>query len=794
MRAFRNMIHAQPSPPLSSLEQLPGAVRLQPDDRVTAGCSALVAVPESPAPLPARILAVFDSCYAHVDYAAHGVGRLDEIVELGRLAAVVKFNMPGQGSHSLAPPAGKDFPEPEAEPGPETEPGPEPEQPAEPKPTPLDPEWMAFLQKTSSGRMMSQQQQQLATLKAQLQEAKQKVSSAVSLNFTVDEDLLGLVVGPKGANLMRARQVEGVFSVKIDGSEVQVLAATTEAGEAARDLLEFLREPVPIQSHEASLLIGKGGKNIRDIQTKCQLFSINVCEDCVELLGSRKAVNTAKRAIALVIRFLSTKNDLWHDTKGLIKEVRSIPAALLEGKAGQDGAELDDTAPASGAANGSSNGVQQDGPTYEMQVPQDKVGLLIGVKGAMIREVSERSRCRLDIGNETEMVKGVKMASVFIQPLRAGDALAPNTKLHSKAKPGVGEEPPAGNLQLAIKLITECIDEHARAIKAGLSPGAVLRVRAVKIVDFGAFVALPNGQEGLLHISELDYEHVTSVTDFVSVGDELYVVVLSLDERGRARLSLKDVDQDLGVFRGQLPYDPSTAAGATNSHDDDYSLPIGVFLEDQTAFPSLDGSGATAAQAAQAAPPAAASGSGGDDAKKPTQESRQEWKDRRQQQREKAAQEAAGTDSRPSNGVRAPQQQGLRGGMRGGGAQQGQGETDRHMHAREMRGGMRGSVRGNTHAGRGGRVADGDGRRQEARGGTSAGQRGGGAPTHDLDYRRDAITPGSRGAGRGASGHRPAAVVAVGPPLGRPSDRDGGEGEGEGGPVKSLRSRLSSRS
>ena len=73
--------------------------------------------------------------------------------------------------------------------------------------------------------------------------------------------------------------------MEIEGNQVLVLAATEQAAEAARDILEYSRETVAIKAEEAGLLIGKGGKNIRDIQIKCRLFQINVGDRHVELVG-----------------------------------------------------------------------------------------------------------------------------------------------------------------------------------------------------------------------------------------------------------------------------------------------------------------------------------------------------------------------------------------------------------------------------------------------------------------------------------------------------------------------------
>jgi len=70
--------------------------------------------------------------------------------------------------------------------------------------------------------------------------------------------------------------------------------------------------------------------------------------------------------------------------------------------------------------------------------------------------------------------------------------------------------------------------------------GKIYRGTVKKVVDFGAFVEILPGTEGLVHISQLDKERVKKVTDIVNEGDEVLVKVIEIDKQGKIRLSRKD--------------------------------------------------------------------------------------------------------------------------------------------------------------------------------------------------------------------------------------------------------------
>ena len=85
--------------------------------------------------------------------------------------------------------------------------------------------------------------------------------------------------------------------------------------------------------------------------------------------------------------------------------------------------------------------------------------------------------------------------------------------------------------------------EKAKAIIEGIVKdieiGDVFTGKVTRLMNFGAFVELPNGKEGLVHISKLSHERVEKVEDAVNIGDIVEVKVIEIDKQGRIDLSRK---------------------------------------------------------------------------------------------------------------------------------------------------------------------------------------------------------------------------------------------------------------
>jgi polyribonucleotide nucleotidyltransferase len=134
------------------------------------------------------------------------------------------------------------------------------------------------------------------------------------------------------------------------------------------------------------------------------------------------------------------------------------------------------------------------------KIDPQKIGLLIGPGGKTIRAIQEASGATIDVEED---------GTVFISAVGAGKA------------------------ERALEEVERLCEE--------VKVGKVYNGKVVSIKDFGAFVEVIPGQDGLLHISELDTGYVEKVADKVKMGDRLRVKVLSKDEQGRLRLSRKAV-------------------------------------------------------------------------------------------------------------------------------------------------------------------------------------------------------------------------------------------------------------
>jgi polyribonucleotide nucleotidyltransferase len=137
---------------------------------------------------------------------------------------------------------------------------------------------------------------------------------------------------------------------------------------------------------------------------------------------------------------------------------------------------------------------------YKMKVDQDKIRDVIGKGGAMIRSITEASDTNIEIEDDGTI-------KIFAT---------------EKAKADVA------------------ID-RIKAVTANIEVGTVYNGKVMRIVDFGAFVEVLPGKEGLVHISQIAHDRVAKVTDFLKEGQMVDVKVMEIDRQNRVRLSIKEL-------------------------------------------------------------------------------------------------------------------------------------------------------------------------------------------------------------------------------------------------------------
>ncbi len=138
------------------------------------------------------------------------------------------------------------------------------------------------------------------------------------------------------------------------------------------------------------------------------------------------------------------------------------------------------------------------------KVPVDKIREVIGSGGKVIQKISAECEVKIDIEED---------GNVFVSGIDL-----------DKAKK-------------AIDIINTIVFEP--------EVGSIYKGKVTRIMNFGAFVEIAPGKEGLVHISKLEKHRVEKVEDVVSIGDEIVVKVMEIDQQGRINLSRKDALSDI---------------------------------------------------------------------------------------------------------------------------------------------------------------------------------------------------------------------------------------------------------
>ncbi len=171
------------------------------------------------------------------------------------------------------------------------------------------------------------------------------------------------------------------------------------------------------------------------------------------------------------------------------------------------------------AISGAREELSDFAPRYHtMKINPDKIRDVIGKGGAVIRELTESTNTNIEINDDgTVRIAATDQASA----------------------------------QAAIDRIKELTED--------VEVGRIYQGKVARIVDFGAFVTILPGKDGLVHISQIAEERVNDVNEYLKVGQTVPVKVLEIDRQGRVRLSMKDA--------AEKPAQAETAEQADNAEE-----------------------------------------------------------------------------------------------------------------------------------------------------------------------------------------------------------------------------------
>jgi polyribonucleotide nucleotidyltransferase len=141
-----------------------------------------------------------------------------------------------------------------------------------------------------------------------------------------------------------------------------------------------------------------------------------------------------------------------------------------------------------------------------MKIHPDKIREVIGKGGSVIQAITKETGTQIDIQDD---------GTIVIASVNAAAAQAAKARIES--------------------------------ITSDVEPGRIYEGKVAKLMDFGAFVTIAPGKDGLVHVSQISNERVEKVSDKLKEGDIVKVKVLEVDKQGRIRLSIKAVEEGEGV-------------------------------------------------------------------------------------------------------------------------------------------------------------------------------------------------------------------------------------------------------
>ena len=304
----------------------------------------------------------------------------------------------------------------------------------------------------------------------------------------------GMVGSPKRREIGHGRLAKrGVLAVMPKAEDfpytVRVVSEITESNGSSSMAsvcgasLALMDAGVPIKAAVAGIAMGLVKEDEKFVVLSDILGDEDHLEDMdFKVAGSREGIT----ALQMDIKIEGITREIMQEALNQAKGARLHILGVMEQAISTPRTEISEFAPR----------------IYTIKISSDKIKDVIGKGGSVIRALTEETGTTIEIEDDGT----VKIA--------ATDGL--------KAKE-------------AIRRIEE--------ITAEIEVGRVYSGKVTRIVDFGAFVAIGGGKEGLVHISQIADKRVEKVTDYLQMGQEVPVKVMEVDRQGRVRLSIKEATE-----------------------------------------------------------------------------------------------------------------------------------------------------------------------------------------------------------------------------------------------------------
>ena len=351
---------------------------------------------------------------------------------------------------------------------------------------------------------------------------------------------------------------------------------STSMGSVCAGTLALMDAGVPITSPVAGisvgLITGEDGEYVT--LTDIQGLEDHVGDMDFKVAGTSEGVT----AIQLDIKVNSISFDVIKDALSQAKEARSQVLDVITSAIPEVRSDVSPHAPR----------------IQKIMVPTDKIGAVIGPGGKTIRGIVEETNATVDIqddgtvligsSNAEDAARAIKMVEdltrvitvgevftgtvakiasfgAFVQILPGTDGMVHISELANYRVANVEDEvavgdqvdvkvigvDQSGKIKLSRKILLDDSDgpspagpRHREGVeKVEVNVGDIVTGAVVNIAKFGAFVEIAPGTDGMVHISELENYRVGKVEDVVSVGEEITVEVIDVDDSGRIKLSRK---------------------------------------------------------------------------------------------------------------------------------------------------------------------------------------------------------------------------------------------------------------